>query len=267
MANSDSDEPPPLVDSSSSDTGVAPQPSAQNASESSEEDDGTSWFEQIGFARAQRDQMMATAEGMPVWCRQHMNDPALRNRSQQQMLQDRQQQNLIAVQDRQRDTFQQNYSELMRLRKDAQSEPEVLTRSALLDEALKLVTVLLRSPIAEPQRQTVEMIGADLQYMLAEASSTMQVLCCGDPSTLIRPCVDCGLWTGRYCDGLLTEELWAVGCYANDRIPEEVWAEGQRTPLCSDCDNRYDACHFCRGFKWCMPHPWGENSATRPPPP
>eukprot|EP00975_Prorocentrum_lima_P040090 8421035-Prorocentrum_lima.AAC.1 len=42
-----------------------------------------------------------------------------------------------------------------------------------------------------------------------------------------RPCVDCGLMTGRFCD-------W---CLAADRLPGEVRAAGQMTPLCSHCDN------------------------------
>ena len=73
--------------------------------------------------------------------------------------------------------------------------------------------------------------------------AALQVYAAGSPELLIRPCVDCGLKTGGYCDK----------CLAEDRMPEEEWAEGQRTPLCSRCDNKYSACHYCRGQVWCVP--------------
>ena len=58
-----------------------------------------------------------------------------------------------------------------------------------------------------------------------------------------RPCVDCGLATGSFCDY----------CRAADRLPDELWVHNQMTPLCSHCDNKYGACHFCRGQLWCVP--------------
>ena len=66
------------------------------------------------------------------------------------------------------------------------------------------------------------------------------------------PCVDCGLWTGRFCDY----------CRAADRVPSERWCDGQPTPLCSQCDNKYRACHFCRRITWCQPHPWGSTNTN-----
>ena len=47
---------------------------------------------------------------------------------------------------------------------------------------------------------------------------------------LCRPCVDCGRYTGCYCDG---DELGISGrpCLASDRVPGEAWAVSQRTPL------------------------------------
>ena len=85
-----------------------------------------------------------------------------------------------------------------------------------------------------------------------EAASTMrgsgaqmEILAVGSEAMLCRPCVDCGVKTGRYCDF----------CLAADRIPSEEWAEGQLTPLCSRCDNTHDKCHFCRKLAWCMPFP------------
>ena len=68
----------------------------------------------------------------------------------------------------------------------------------------------------------------------------MEVLAAGDPKILNRPCIDCGLITGRFCDF----------CLAKDRFPKEVWADGQPTPLCSHCDNKHGECHRCRGMVW-----------------
>ena len=86
-----------------------------------------------------------------------------------------------------------------------------------------------------------------------QSMAAMEIICTGDVKTLCRPCVDCGLITGRFCDH----------CYASDRMPTERWSPGQLTPLCSKCDNKHDSCHFCRGQKWCMPFPRG----ARPPEP
>ena len=79
------------------------------------------------------------------------------------------------------------------------------------------------------------------------ARYSMGVLAWGDEDMLCRPCVDCGLYTGRFCD-------W---CYAADRLPDEEWAVGQLTPLCSRCDNKHDACHYCRGLSWVPLPPHG----------
>ena len=79
----------------------------------------------------------------------------------------------------------------------------------------------------------------------------MQVLAWGDENMLARPCVDCGLKTGCYCDY----------CRACDRCPKEEWADGQMTPLCTNCDKKHGACHFCRRLSWCTPPPF---NATKP---
>ena len=78
------------------------------------------------------------------------------------------------------------------------------------------------------------------------SSAVLQTLAAGDVETLCRPCVDCGLETGCFCDH----------CCAEDRLPGEEWAKGQHTPLCTKCDSTFDKCHFCRGLKWCTPPPW-----------
>ena len=71
----------------------------------------------------------------------------------------------------------------------------------------------------------------------------LEVLAVGPKSVLCRPCADCGLFTGRFCD-------WCMAC---DRIPSEQWARGQHTPLCSRCDWRWGCCRFCRGVSSCTP--------------
>ena len=65
-------------------------------------------------------------------------------------------------------------------------------------------------------------------------------------STFCRSCVDCGLFTGSYCDF----------CNGAERIPSERWVRGQGTPLCTTCDARYGSCHYCRGVAWATPPPW-----------
>ena len=77
----------------------------------------------------------------------------------------------------------------------------------------------------------------------------IEVLARGTEADFIRECVDCGQWTGRFCDY----------CLAADRIPGEKWADGQATPLCSLCDNSRDKCHYCFRKHWCTPPPWGFN--------
>ena len=73
----------------------------------------------------------------------------------------------------------------------------------------------------------------------------IEVLAMGDREVLVRPCVDCGLMTGCFCDH----------CEAASRLPHETWAEGQMTPLCTQCERRHGACHFCRKQHWCVPPP------------
>ena len=89
----------------------------------------------------------------------------------------------------------------------------------------------------------VQIPGVEIQVLAAADQMT------DDETTtamgLIRPCVDCGLMTGRFCDY----------CNAADRLPDEEWAPNQATPLCSQCDNNHDKCHFCRGQHWCVPPP------------
>ena len=66
---------------------------------------------------------------------------------------------------------------------------------------------------------------------LAEPKPNLHVLAHSDsPDMLLRSCVDCGLRTGCFCDH----------CLAEDRVPNEVWASGQHTPLCSHCDNEHN---------------------------
>ncbi|CAE7943450.1 unnamed protein product [Symbiodinium sp. KB8] len=71
----------------------------------------------------------------------------------------------------------------------------------------------------------------------------LQALTVGTQDELCRPCADCGLYTGCYCDG----NDWGE-CFAADRLPREHWANNQRTPLGTACDRRFNMCHFCRGY-------------------
>ena len=73
--------------------------------------------------------------------------------------------------------------------------------------------------------------------------AAMTVLSFGARENLMRPCADCGLHTGCFCDY----------CLAACRLPNEDWEIGQRTPLCETCDRKHDGCHGCRGEQWCMP--------------
>ena len=81
-------------------------------------------------------------------------------------------------------------------------------------------------------------------------NGTMRVYAVGTTQELFRPCVDCGLYTGKYCEY----------CLASERIPRETWAKGQRTPLCSTCDREHDCCHFCRGVHLALPFPIGDGN-------
>ena len=80
---------------------------------------------------------------------------------------------------------------------------------------------------------------------LSMAAEKLPCLAGGTECELFRPCVDCGLITGSFCDF----------CKAADWLPDEAWAEHQVTPLCTRCDRMRDACHFCRGEHWCVPPP------------
>ena len=86
----------------------------------------------------------------------------------------------------------------------------------------------------------VQIPGVEIQVLAAADDVTTTAM------KLIRPCVDCGLWTGGFCDYCKA---------AADRLPEEEWGANPMTPLCSVCDNKYDECHFCRGQPWRVPPP------------
>ena len=55
-----------------------------------------------------------------------------------------------------------------------------------------------------------------------------------------RPCVDCGVSTGNFCDGFFDD------CFAALRLPDETWGENQRTPLCTHCERKLIRCKVCR---------------------
>ncbi len=78
----------------------------------------------------------------------------------------------------------------------------------------------------------------------------------GDPTTFIRPCVDGCRKTGSFCEG--SNNM----CFARHRVPSEIWANGQRTPLCSACCSQREECHFCRKVHLCAPFKWPKNKSS-----
>ena len=96
----------------------------------------------------------------------------------------------------------------------------------------------------------------------AAGSEDLTVLAMSDGSIdLNRGCVDCGLRTGNFCDG--QELQGGRPCLAAERMPNDVWCAGQRTPFCTNCESRYGLCRFCRGAFGPTPPEW---SGPRPPP-
>ena len=89
----------------------------------------------------------------------------------------------------------------------------------------------------------------------AMAAVELQSLCAGAALRLVRPCCDCGMWTGGFCEN---------ECFATQHIPSELWELNQRTPHCSNCWRRYGACHFCRGVHHCRPCAWGYRELALP---
>ena len=76
-----------------------------------------------------------------------------------------------------------------------------------------------------------------------------------------RPCVDCGLVTGGWCEGRYGQ------CPANHWIPTETWRANRSSPLCSKCEEHFLWCHLCRHVTWSRPasRPYGPpNWSTNP---
>ena len=74
---------------------------------------------------------------------------------------------------------------------------------------------------------------------------SLEVLASGTPEELARPCVECGLVTGNFCDKL--EFITGFKCLAENRLPLLSWVQGQRTPFCTGCEKKLGSCYFCRG--------------------
>ena len=86
----------------------------------------------------------------------------------------------------------------------------------------------------------------------------------GEEHFVNRPRVNCGIITGRFCDGgerlpdvwaLLAGKAYNPGepCLASVRIPTEEWLKNQRTPLCIHCESLLRVCRFCRMVPACTP--------------
>ena len=57
------------------------------------------------------------------------------------------------------------------------------------------------SPPAKPTNTLVAM-PLSARTAIGTTAHPLNVLCAAaDPLTLVRPCVDCGRYTGRFCDG------------------------------------------------------------------
>ena len=83
-----------------------------------------------------------------------------------------------------------------------------------------------------------------------------EALCVGDADQLLQPCVDCGRVTGNFCETTLQQghALWQGGsCFVADHVRGSDWAPNQRTPLCTECEERHGACRFCRKVHSCTP--------------
>ena len=79
---------------------------------------------------------------------------------------------------------------------------------------------------------------------------TDSIVATSDDPNMQPDCVDCGQYTGVFCDG----------CYAIDRLPQETrwaWPAGWHTPLCHTCCAKRTFCHFCLNQQWAKPPTWG----------
>ena len=94
----------------------------------------------------------------------------------------------------------------------------------------------------------------------------LSVLAYGEADLLCRPCVTCGRNTGSFCDGRWIPSTGLLRpCLAARWIPMETWADGQSTPLCSECDRRDGLCRFCLALPGCTPpkHNFSGNDNSR----
>jgi len=79
----------------------------------------------------------------------------------------------------------------------------------------------------------------------------------GGPS-LVRPCVDCGLMTGSFCEN---------DCSAAGWMPNEAWRGNQITPHCTHCEHKFLFCHYCRGVSMATPFAWRPKQPKEEPKP
>ena len=84
-----------------------------------------------------------------------------------------------------------------------------------------------------PIRSSLRSVAYRAFVEMSAEKNIVVLLAAGDANILHRPCVDCGLVTGCFCDY----------CFAEDRDPSGEYASGQHTPLCTDCDREFEMCH------------------------
>ena len=117
-----------------------------------------------------------------------------------------------------------------------------------------------RVPVEEPVNQKQEHAEDDGGTRTMHISE-LEILAASDNTIpFCRPCVECGLITGNFCDGGITCKY--DECLAANRISTEQWNKGQRTPLCTHCEARVRFCRFCRGVHGCTP--FTKEKATGP---
>ena len=91
---------------------------------------------------------------------------------------------------------------------------------------------------------------------MAKAAILQGIVSAGSVDDFLRPCVDCGETTGNFCETPTQKDCaqWQGGiCLAARWVPSEDWAENQRAPLCTRCEEVRGACHYCRTVHWCTP--------------
>ena len=90
--------------------------------------------------------------------------------------------------------------------------PETTNTRKRLSVRVRLIPLFFRAQCLLPRT-----FGFQKEVRHGNDTGIMEVLAMGDEDMLIRPCVKCGLITGRFCDF----------CVAEERCPTEDWCGNQ----------------------------------------